>query len=254
MAFTYTLSVSTPAGTALANTLDTVIQQDKAALVERLLLEHNDLTSTATGATDPTNAAAQGRHIPGKVACVKIGTTVEIAALTSVVTGCIAWDTTLEHLKIYNGTNWTTYYAEIPTNKGILAFSAYPATAQALVAGNNTLAIDTESFDYGSCFAIATYRFTPTIAGLYQLFGAYSTSTTGFRYAGIAKNGTVIKWGPRIQADTISAGSIQTDVAGLVSANGTTDYFTLVASVSNACALVNDAAYSWFEGHLVSRS
>jgi hypothetical protein len=114
--FGKTFSESTPLGSALANTLDTVIQDDKTALNERFELEHNALDSSATGATTIENSAAQGRHKPGNVSAVYIGTTAQIAALTGMYSGALAYDTTLGLLEIYNGTNWTTY--QIGVNMG----------------------------------------------------------------------------------------------------------------------------------------
>jgi hypothetical protein len=107
--FGQTFSTSTPAGSALANTLDTVIQNDKTSVNERFLLEHNAFDSSATGATTIENAAAQGRHKPGNVSAVYIGTTAQIAALTGMYRGAMAYDTTLGILEIYDGSAWTTY-------------------------------------------------------------------------------------------------------------------------------------------------
>ena len=100
---------TTPPGSALANTLDTVIQDFKTGLNERYELEHNALDASGTGQDDSDSANAQGRHLPGRVACTYIGTTTEIAALTGMVKGSLAYDTDLGILKLYNGTNWTTY-------------------------------------------------------------------------------------------------------------------------------------------------
>lgn len=107
--FGQTFSVLTPAGTDLANNLDTQIQNDKTSINERIQLEHNALNSTATGATTIENAAAQGRHKPGNVSAVYIGTTAECAALTGMYSGALQYDTTLNVLRVYDGSAWTTY-------------------------------------------------------------------------------------------------------------------------------------------------
>lgn len=108
-AFSKTFSESTPPGSALANTLDTVIQDDKVAINERYELEHNAFDASGQGQSDSDSANAQGRHKPGIVACTYIGTTAQINALTGMVSGSLAYDTSTNTLKIYNGTNWTTY-------------------------------------------------------------------------------------------------------------------------------------------------
>lgn len=107
--FVQTFDKTKPLGSDLANTLDTVIQNLQYAISERYELEHIALDSSATGATESTNPQAQGRHNPGKVSAVYIGTTAQIAALTGMTSGALAYDTTLRVLKIYNGSNWTTY-------------------------------------------------------------------------------------------------------------------------------------------------
>lgn len=108
-AFAQTYSESTPLGTDLASGGDEMFRNDKAAVIERLELEHNALDSSATGATTKENAAAQGRHLPGRVSAFYIGTTAEIEALTGMCEGACAYDTDLAVIKIYDGSVWTTY-------------------------------------------------------------------------------------------------------------------------------------------------
>jgi hypothetical protein len=77
-----------------------------------------------------------------------------------------------------NGTVLTTATAGVPINGP--AFNAYYAGAsQAIATGTFTKALfDTEFFDTNSCFASS--RFTPTVAGYYQINGtlSFSGSTT----------------------------------------------------------------------------
>lgn len=51
---------------------------------------------------------AGGLHMPGKVSCVYEGTTAEIAALTGMSEGAIAFDTDLLVFKIYSGAAWVS--------------------------------------------------------------------------------------------------------------------------------------------------
>jgi hypothetical protein len=103
-AFTNTFDSAQPVGTDPANQLDDYIRDDtKAALKERYGLEHYDLK---TGNSDPDNALAQGRHIPGKVSALHKGTTGSISALTGMQTGAVAIDETLNQFKRYSGSTW----------------------------------------------------------------------------------------------------------------------------------------------------
>ena len=115
--------------------------------------------------------------------------------------------------------------------------------------------LNTEEFDTANCFDSTTnYRFTPTVAGYYQLNGAVALNATtmtiivGFIY----KNGNQFKRGTDIRT-TINTDSVVT-VSALVYANGTTDYFELYAYI-NATAgspvFVNDSTSTYFNGTLV---
>lgn len=66
----------------------------KLAISEREDIEH-DFKST-------------GKHRPGLCAILYVGTTVQIAALTGMPAGGLAWDTTLGVLKYYSGSAWVT--------------------------------------------------------------------------------------------------------------------------------------------------
>lgn len=135
--FGKTYSETVPQGSALANTLDTVIQEDKVAINERYKLEHNAFDASGTGQNDSDSANAQGRHLPGKVACTYIGTTAQIAALTGMVSGSLAYDTDLGILKIYNGTNWTTYIvSNSPVSGTELLVSIFGSAALAAAGAN----------------------------------------------------------------------------------------------------------------------
>lgn len=97
------------------------------------------------------------------------------------------------------------------------AFSAYAGTATTVSYNVFTkIAFDTEEFDTNSNFASS--RFTPTVAGYYQLNWSTGVSGNAEKWSILYKNGTSFKGG----SDAIgysSAGS------ALVYANGTTDYF-----------------------------
>lgn len=116
-----------------------------------------------------------------------------------------------------NGTILTTATAGVPVNGP--AFSAYPSAIQNLTSSTWTkLQINTEEFDTNGEFNTATYRFTPTVAGYYQVnLSVYPNSTTTFAAASIYKNGAENK-----NNQTSSAVGIA--VSALIYLNGSTDY------------------------------
>lgn len=107
------------------------------------------------------------------------------------------------------------------------AFSAYPSAIQSLSSGVATkLQYNTEEFDTANCYNTSNYRFTPTVAGYYQvngMVGVASTSTPAIVI--LYKNGSAFKLG------TVSLGSATSypysGVSALVYMNGTTDYLEL---------------------------
>ena len=114
------------------------------------------------------------------------------------------------------------------------AFSAYMSANQSISQNTWTKAqLNTKEFDTANCFdATTNYRFTPNVAGYYQvnfcLWGS-STSTYGLAVAGsIYKNGSFYK---RATVNLLggSAGStplneIGTQLSAVIYMNGSTDY------------------------------
>jgi hypothetical protein len=79
--FVNNLYPNLPIGSTPANTLDTITRLDiKAALIERLALEHHN---PATANTDTLAENAQGRHIAGKVGVLGVGSMADRNALTA---------------------------------------------------------------------------------------------------------------------------------------------------------------------------
>jgi hypothetical protein len=118
------------------------------------------------------------------------------------------------------------------------AFRAYRSTNQT-VSNNawNKLAATAENFDTNSNYDNATnYRFTPTVAGYYQVSGAISiepSSSPRTRcLAAIYKNGSIYSRGSDVSASDNNA-SVITDVVYL---NGSTDYVELFGYISAAAS------------------
>jgi hypothetical protein len=115
------------------------------------------------------------------------------------------------------------------------AFSAYMSVNQTPT--NNVLtkcAINTEVFDTASCFNTSTYRFTPNVAGYYQINGSvtgYSTDTTlTIAVTVIQKNGSTVA-AAQISG-SLSFLALQPTITQIVYLNGSTDYVELYGQVS----------------------
>jgi len=118
------------------------------------------------------------------------------------------------------------------------AFSAYQGTSQTLTSATYTkIQLNTERFDTNSNFDPTTnYRFTPTVAGYYQInYAVYGTSTSTLTaiIAALYKNGAVYEYGT---IGTVS-GSQQYVSSTLVSMNGSTDYLELYISLTGTGTL-----------------
>ena len=134
-------------------------------------------------------------------------------------------------------------YSKVP------AFSAYQSSAQTPSAGTWTkIQYQTEEFDTSSCFDNATnYRFTPNVAGYYQISGrAENGSAFNVMTLSIYKNGSPFK--------NSSYGSTMAgvQVSALIYFNGSTDYVEAYLNQSSANALVATPAGTYFQGFLAS--
>jgi hypothetical protein len=110
------------------------------------------------------------------------------------------------------------------------AFSAYNTASQSVANNTNTKVLfQTEEFDTANCFDNATnYRFTPTVAGYYQINANVSWAgvTANVVLSQLYKNGSAFKAGNREQASGQYTWQV---ISTLVYANGTTDYFEIYA-------------------------
>lgn len=128
------------------------------------------------------------------------------------------------------------------------AFSAYANAAQSVPAATMTkLIFQVEEFDTDNCFDNATnYRFQPTVAGYYQIQGAFSMNGANTeRIISIYKNGSPYKYG------NDNGTAYVVTAHALVYLNGSTDYvelwgYTATATSTNA----GSAAATWFQGFL----
>lgn len=121
-----------------------------------------------------------------------------------------------------SGTILTTATPGVPVNGP--AFTAYGSSTQTLTSGVFTkVAYNTEESDTNSNYDNAAYRFTPTVAGFYQvsaqaIFGA----GTGVTYMSLYKNAGLFRY---LQSGSLStSGSSVLGGSTLLYMNGSTDY------------------------------
>jgi len=116
------------------------------------------------------------------------------------------------------------------------AFLAYLSSNQTV--SNNTftkISCDTELIDTNGNYDTSNYRFTPTVAGTYFIYGAVMTSTDAsalsFAVAGIYKNGTQ-KTENTIDFRSNKGGANNTIFTSLITDfNGSSDYVELFGRI-----------------------
>lgn len=132
----------------------------------------------------------------------------------------------------------------------IPAFSAYQSTGQTLSSSTFTkLQFQTEEFDTANCFDSTTnYRFTPNVAGYYQVNARAGMATTNCsNIMEIWKNGARYKRGNSVYT---SAGD-GTSVNILVYLNGTTDYIEAYYWLSTGQGTASGVATVYFQASMV---
>jgi hypothetical protein len=130
------------------------------------------------------------------------------------------------------------------------AFAAYQSATQSLTANTWTkIQLQSEEFDTANCFDSTTnYRFTPTVAGYYQLSGAITmASSLTYLQLAIYKNGG----GQRLLYQTGNGAGATGSGSSLIYLNGTTDYVELWGSSGVTQNLAGGGYYTWFTGCLL---
>jgi hypothetical protein len=128
------------------------------------------------------------------------------------------------------------------------AFSAYMGAGQALSAITNTkLQYNTEVFDTNSNYDPTTnYRFTPTVAGYYQINACYTgaSSTAGDFSISISINGTAVALGG-FNSGVTGGFTISPTTSVVAYFNGSTDYVEVFAYVQQAQTLQSGVVRSF---------
>ena len=140
----------------------------------------------------------------------------------------------------------------VTTQVGAPAFSAY-GNAQAISNASWTkISLQNEEFDTNNNFDSTTnYRFTPTVAGYYQLTGSvYYGTTTGGAGVAIYKNGSEAKRGAVTSG--VSGVGTESFVSALIYFNGTTDYAELYIYQNSGGSITTNggSVLQYFQGFL----
>jgi hypothetical protein len=146
-----------------------------------------------------------------------------------------------------NGTTIMTVASTgVSTQVGSPTFSAYQSSGQTLSSGSFTkLQFQTKEWDTANCFdATTNYRFTPNVAGYYQVSGALSNNTGTQTVISIYKNGSDYKRGTNgsLYGDSISA---------LVYLNGSTDYVELYGYFGTGTTINTGSNLTYFQAAMV---
>jgi len=123
------------------------------------------------------------------------------------------------------------------------AFSVYSSTSQSLSSATFTkITFDTEEWDTNNNFASS--RFTPTVAGYYQINGAISNNTGTQTVAYIYKNNSAYKQGT-------NGSSFAATVSAMVYLNGSTDYVEFFGYFATGTTTNGGVNLTYFQGALV---
>jgi len=150
------------------------------------------------------------------------------------------------------GTNTVTIPASTGTvmvSGNMPAFSAYMSAGQALTLNTNTkLAFNTKSYDTANAYDnVTNYRFTPQVAGYYQVNGCVQFGGVTDGYVVIYKNGAADKYGLLCAARSAYIATISAQVY----LNGSTDYLELYALVTVSGTTASGSALTYFQASMV---
>ena len=126
-------------------------------------------------------------------------------------------------LFVYDGTAWhcVLYRPLVPANP---AFSAYATVGTAVNSGAwAKVAFGTKEFDTNTNFDTTASRFTPTVAGYYQINANLNSNGNAQALIAIYKNGTIFKTGNGFS----STSPYYISASALVYMNGSTDYLEI---------------------------
>ena len=133
------------------------------------------------------------------------------------------------------------------------AFGAISTTSTSLSAGVDTKIIfDNEIFDTAGCFDSTTnYRFTPNVAGYYQVNANVSVGGSGGAYTicSIYRNGALYTRSNTLRTDNGNYNAANT--SNIIYLNGSTDYVEVYGLDPSANSTITDTIGCYFSAALV---
>jgi hypothetical protein len=171
-----------------------------------------------------------------------------------VLAGATSGTTTLTPTAVSGTTTLT-----LPATTGTVAltslaptFSAYCSSTQSISAATNTkIQYQTEEWDTNNNFDNTTnYRFTPTVAGYYQISGSinFQSAPTSISLLSIYKNGSEFK-----RCFQTNASIYGINGSAVVYCNGSTDYIELYCYQSGGGAINTSVgnALTYFQAAMI---
>jgi hypothetical protein len=141
------------------------------------------------------------------------------------------------------------------------SFHAYRAATQGPAASGYEVVWNAEAIDVSGWHNPATGRFTPQVAGYYDLkwLTTHLAVTAGkYLQSNLYKNGALHRAGPLAIQDA-AGNPLRSGASAVVKANGTTDYFSVFVFTDDAAGIAvmggtGREDLSHFCGHLIGRS
>ena len=132
---------------------------------------------------------------------------------------------------------------------GVPAFSAYRSTSTDTtftLATWTKVILDAETYDTNGCFDTSTYRFTPNVAGYYQInasiFSNWSTSQFSSYFTSIFKNGSEYRTTQILVSASTDTWYGNVNVEDIVYLNGSTDYIEIYVKATGGSGPVYNGA------------
>jgi len=131
------------------------------------------------------------------------------------------------------------------------AFSAYPSGSQGTISANTwtKLALGSEFFDTANAFDSTTnYRFTPQVAGYYQIVATANSPIATTTQIALYKNGSGYAYNLIYNG---GSGGYSPVITQLIYLNGSTDYVETYINTSSSGTFSSNSAYTYMSGYLV---
>lgn len=193
---------------------------------------------------DVLTAADANGYLASQVVMVFASAAARTSAIASPQEGMISYLKDTNSTEYYSGSAWVAIGGSA---SALPAFSAYSTTNQSLTSGVWTkVTYGSEDFDTNSNFASS--RFTPTVAGYYQInASAYMGASSGGadQYLAFYKNGANYKTCVyQVVTFGIANGSVTLYM------NGSTDYVEVYAQKTGTSPIIYDFSQlgTWFNG------